>query len=140
MRLPIGRHSMAILVVLTIALLSLPTTGIAQTPTISPSTPTEGTPEASDGGPAPRVNDAVDSLAARTPIPTPDPGFVQREVADFTDSVGWSDIAFLGLSAEDWINFALSKACWPTNLWRFSSEISACPGVWCSYAGGLCQL
>jgi MscS family membrane protein len=117
MRLPIDRLSMAILLVLTIALLSLPTIGIAQTPTMNPSTPTEGTPETSRGGPASKVNDAVDSLAARTPIPTPDPSFVQREVADFTESVGWSDITFLRLSVEDWINLALSMLLFLLTYW-----------------------
>ena len=100
---------------LVMTLLLLPTTTKAQTPTATPLAPAEGTPppESTDS----KVGEAVESVAERTPIPTPTPGIVQREVTDLTEALGVEDVTFLGLTSADWINLGLSVLIFALSYW-----------------------
>lgn len=43
-----------------------------------------------------------------TPAPTATPGFVENMVEDVTTATGMGNVAFLGLTASDWINLVIS--------------------------------
>lgn len=47
-------------------------------------------------------------VAARTPIPTMSPGFIEREINQVSSQTGLGDGTFLGLTAVDWINIFIS--------------------------------
>ena len=126
----IGRLAQVFLATLMLTLLLLPATAFAQIP---PPSPTEHLLAASrvirrggcriDGGrfdPASvgdTADDVVDAIAARTPIPTPTPSFVQREVDGLVETAGLTDVSFLGLSAEDWVNIGLSVLYFVLGYW-----------------------
>jgi small-conductance mechanosensitive channel/predicted small secreted protein len=50
----------------------------------------------------------LEAVASRTPVPTPTPGIIEIAVENFTENVGIEDFTFLGLTAADWINLAIS--------------------------------
>jgi type IV secretory pathway TrbD component len=54
------------------------------------------------------AEEVVESIVARTPVPTPTPNLVDHGINEFTASIGLTGKAFLGLSVEDWINVAFS--------------------------------
>ena len=95
--------------------LCLPAIAIGQSPIPTPPAPGGGTP--SSGAVEATVNDAVESIAARTPIPPPTPGFVQRGVAEFTQTRGLDDVDFLGLSTTEWIDLGLSVLIFVLSYW-----------------------
>ena len=47
-------------------------------------------------------------VPTRTPVPTATPGVVQEAVAEATRRAGLDEVSVLGLSAEDWIDLAIS--------------------------------
>ena len=49
-----------------------------------------------------------DVVPSRTPEPTATPGVIEQEVERLTEAVGIEEASFLGLSAADWINLAVS--------------------------------
>ena len=54
------------------------------------------------------VKELSTAVAARTPVPTPTPGRIELEIEEMTAELGVSGKTFLGLTAEDWINLAIS--------------------------------
>jgi small-conductance mechanosensitive channel len=52
---------------------------------------------------------AVSAVAARTPLPTPTSGPIDRGVAQITDRLGLTGGTFLGLTSFSWINLAISS-------------------------------
>jgi MscS family membrane protein len=54
------------------------------------------------------VQGAATAVAARTPLPTPTQGIIDREVEQITDQLGLTGKIFLGLTIYDWINLAIS--------------------------------
>jgi small-conductance mechanosensitive channel len=56
-------------------------------------------------------------IDARTPIPTPTPGFVDRSLEQFAERTGWSDFTFLGLSEADWFNVGISILLFLAGYW-----------------------
>ena len=95
--------------------LCMPAIAIGQPPIPTPPAPDDGTPP--PGSVEDTVNDAVESIAARTPIPTPTPGLVQRGVAEFTQARGLDDVNFLGLSTAEWIDLGLSTLIFVFSYW-----------------------
>jgi small-conductance mechanosensitive channel len=64
-------------------------------------------PEA-DGGDAAAEATEEPIITTPTPVPTPTPGAITELVSDFTQSTGLARKAFLGLTADDWINLGIS--------------------------------
>jgi small-conductance mechanosensitive channel len=60
------------------------------------------------GGDGSAAVEAVEAVAERTPVPTATPGPVERQVDDLVQTTGLAGRSFLGLTAADWINVALS--------------------------------
>jgi MscS family membrane protein len=56
----------------------------------------------------PQGEGEAEIVTTRTPVPTATPGLIAEGVADLTQSLGLARVEFLGLSAEDWINLAIS--------------------------------
>jgi small-conductance mechanosensitive channel len=54
------------------------------------------------------AGDVADAVASRTPLPTPTPGIIDREIDDLTTSLGLGSKTFLGLTADDWFSLAFS--------------------------------
>jgi hypothetical protein len=77
-------------------------TAFAQTPAAA-TPPVEETPE-------PTPTALLDALisATRTPMPTAEPDFLAEGVAQVAKATGLEGKSFLGLTATDWINLALS--------------------------------
>ena len=88
-----------------------PTAAPEQIPAETPVADTTDT--ASAGGDAKAVSDvnALDlatAVSERTPVPTPTPGVLDRQVSDFMAQEGLAGQAFLGIPIEGWINLALT--------------------------------
>ena len=82
-------------------------------PTAAPEQIPAETPVADTGDTTKAVNDvnAVDlatAVSERTPVPTPTPGVLDRQVSDFMAQEGLAGQAFLGIPIEGWINLALT--------------------------------
>ncbi len=79
-------------------------------------TPVSGTPEVSSDctSPTGEAAQGADNLgaavASRTPLPTSVPGQIDERIGNFATETGLAGKSFLGLTAEDWINLAIS-AC-----------------------------
>ena len=69
------------------------------------SPPEEESIESGEGEPTEAILEAV---VSRTPEPTVTPGVVTEAVEDVIDIVGLGGFSFLGLSADEWINLAIS--------------------------------
>ena len=54
------------------------------------------------------VKEVATAVAERTPVPTPTPNRVDREIAEITNELGISGASFLGITAEDWIDLGIS--------------------------------
>ena len=54
------------------------------------------------------VQEISDSVAERTPVPTPTSDRIEREVVDLTTNLGIAGKTFLGLTSEDWFNLGIS--------------------------------
>jgi small-conductance mechanosensitive channel len=84
------------------------------TEAVSTETPSEATPESEqtvEGGDeiAPEsVKEVATAVAERTPVPTPTPSRVDREIAEITSDLGIAGKTFLGITSEDWFDLALS--------------------------------
>jgi small-conductance mechanosensitive channel len=72
---------------------------------VPPTPETTSAPADDSGGTA---GDVADAVASRTPLPTPTPGIIDREIDDLTTSLGLAGKTFLGLTADDWFNLAFS--------------------------------
>jgi small-conductance mechanosensitive channel len=59
----------------------------------------------------------AEAVAERTPVPTPTPNLVDREINEFTESVGLAGKTFLGLPVEDWIDLAISVLIFAVGYW-----------------------
>ncbi len=109
-----------ILGLIVVALLLLTACAPASTPASPTPAPTAApeqipaeTPVADTGDTTKAVNDvnAVDlatAVSERTPVPTPTPGVLDRQVSDFMAQEGLAGQAFLGIPIEGWINLALT--------------------------------
>ena len=80
--------------------------------TVEPEAKATVQPEATDA-PAEESNgtkadDIATAVADRTPVPTPTPGLIADQVDDLAEATGLAGKSFLGLTAEDWINLAIS--------------------------------
>jgi MscS family membrane protein len=75
-----------------------------ETPVVE--TTVESQPAAENGRIA--SGEIASSIAARTPVPTPTPNLVDQQINEFTTATGLADSTFLGLTAENWINLAIS--------------------------------
>jgi small-conductance mechanosensitive channel len=64
-------------------------------------------PPADDSG-GTTVDDIAAAVASRTPVPTPTPGIIDREIDDLTTSLGLSGKTFLGLTVDDWFSLVFS--------------------------------
>ena len=84
-------------------------TAVARTATIpiSGSVTPEGTTTASVDLSSGQT--AVSAVAARTPLPTPTQGLIDRGVAQITNKLGLTEGTFLGLTSFSWINLAISS-------------------------------
>jgi small-conductance mechanosensitive channel len=99
---------LAILVLLLAACAGQATEG---TPPLEPTTPQEAeTPEtaATDGGGEAGAADSEEILATRPLQPTATPDFISREVTELVESTRLSGSTFLGVTADNWINLAIS--------------------------------
>jgi len=75
--------------------------------TSAPTAPeTTSTPADDSGGGT--AGDIAAAVASRTPVPTPTPGIIDREIDDLTTSLGLSGKTFLGLTADDWFSLVFS--------------------------------
>jgi MscS family membrane protein len=54
------------------------------------------------------AQEAAAAVSARTPEPTATPSVIERQISEFTESSGLAGQTFLGLTADDWINLAIS--------------------------------
>jgi small-conductance mechanosensitive channel len=54
------------------------------------------------------VQEAAAAVSARTPEPTATPSVIERQISELTESSGLAGQMFLGLTADDWINLAIS--------------------------------
>jgi small-conductance mechanosensitive channel len=54
------------------------------------------------------VEDVATAVSARTPVPTPTPDRIDRQIKEFTAQTGLSGYTFLGVPIEDWINLGIS--------------------------------
>ncbi|NIM92569.1 MAG: mechanosensitive ion channel [Anaerolineales bacterium] len=54
------------------------------------------------------LGNIAEVAAARTPIPTPTPSNLDIAVTEFAKRLGLTEVMFLGLSGEDWLNTALA--------------------------------
>ena len=54
------------------------------------------------------VEDVASAITERTPVPTPTPGIIDREIDDLTNSLGLGGKSFLGLTVDDWFSLAFS--------------------------------
>jgi small-conductance mechanosensitive channel len=54
------------------------------------------------------VQDIAKSVAERTPVPTPTPDRIERQVEEVAASLGLAGKSFLGVQIEDWLNLAIS--------------------------------
>jgi small-conductance mechanosensitive channel len=59
----------------------------------------------------------AEAVAERTPVPTPTPNLVDREINEFTESVGLAGKTFLGLAVEDWIDLVISVLIFAVGYW-----------------------
>lgn len=75
--------------------------------TSSPPSPQTTSTAADDSG-GTTADDVAAAVASRTPVPSPTPGIVDREIDDLTTSLGLSGKTFLGLTADDWFSLAFS--------------------------------
>ena len=81
-------------------------------PTITPTTPPTETPDpagtATPSGSMPgqiqAVEEAVQAVASRTPVPTATPGPLEREIARVVAETGLAEQTLLGFSPDVWIN------------------------------------
>ena len=81
-------------------------TGLAPLPTLSS---TDGTASAPvEGGNGSAVEDISQTVAERTPVPTPTSGPVGEIVEEIATESQLAGYSFLGLAAEDWINLGIS--------------------------------
>jgi MscS family membrane protein len=56
----------------------------------------------------PEDDATAETVSTRTPVPTVTPGLISSAVDEFTAVTGLAKREFLGLSADDWINLAIS--------------------------------
>jgi len=54
------------------------------------------------------VDDISEAVISRTPVPTPMPSYINREITEFTQSRGLAGRTFLGLTIENWIDILIS--------------------------------
>ena len=54
------------------------------------------------------VQDVADTVASRTPMPTPIPNVLNQKISDFTEDHGLGEATFLGWTVMDWTNIAIS--------------------------------
>ena len=87
-----------------------PPTATATPTVISPiGTPEPESTTSSGGGIGDvQAGDIATSVAARTPVPTPTPGVIDREIEKVSEAAGLAGKTFLGLTTEDWLNLAFS--------------------------------
>ncbi len=105
-----------IVTVLLLILLATACSSVPPTPTITvaPPVPTSSgaveTPSPPAGKPSQiqAVEEIVDTVAQRTPVPTATPGPVVQMIGEFTTQTGLAGRSFLGLTAVTWINVGLS--------------------------------
>jgi small-conductance mechanosensitive channel len=83
----------------------------------TPAPAQDGTPApggtAAEGGSATSEEDlsvegVATAVSARTAVPTPTPGPVDRQIREFTTETGLAGRSFLGLTVEDWLNILVS--------------------------------
>jgi small-conductance mechanosensitive channel len=83
-----------------------PVTNLVQAITPSPQHQATGESESDNSGST--AEDMASTVASRTPVPTPTPSVADQEINQLTASLGLAGKTFLGLSADDWINLAIS--------------------------------
>ena len=106
----------ALSAILLLTLLAAACSSGPATPTITPSPPppavsrSEGTATAPAGPTSPiqAVEEIVETVAQRTPVPTATPGPVAEIIGEFADQVGVADQELLGLTTTAWINIVVS--------------------------------
>ena len=67
----------------------------------------EDTPPAEEGS-VESVQDVATVVSGRTPVPTPTPDRIDRQIEEITTQAGLSETTFLGLRIEDWINLLIT--------------------------------
>jgi small-conductance mechanosensitive channel len=107
----IGLSAILLLALLASACSSGPAaTGITANPPATPDGGTEATagvpPEPTS--PIQAVEGIAETVAQRTPVPTPTPGPVEEMIGELTAQAGFADRSFLGLTAVAWINVGVS--------------------------------
>jgi small-conductance mechanosensitive channel len=87
-----------------------PPTATATPTVISPiGTPEPESTTSSGGGIGDvQAGDISTSVAGRTPVPTPTPGIIDREIEKVSEATGLAGKTFLGLTTEDWLSLAFS--------------------------------
>jgi hypothetical protein len=99
--------SWMLLVMLVSACGTSPTATVAvPTASAAPAPETTSPPVDDSGGTT--ADDVAAAVTSRTPVPTPTPGIIDREIDDFTTSLGLAGKTFLGLTADDWFSLAFS--------------------------------
>ena len=68
----------------------------------------EEVPPPAEGESVESVEDVATAVSARTPVPTPTPDRIDRQIEEFTIETGLAGSSFLGLRIEDWINIGFS--------------------------------
>jgi small-conductance mechanosensitive channel len=112
------KHGLKLIIVLTLLWLAVLVSACGSQPAaptvtaIAPSASATIEPEPAirpaEQGSDTTVGDISQAVAERTPVPTPTPGLIADQVDDLAQATGLAGKAFLGLTAEDWINLAIS--------------------------------
>lgn len=90
------------------ATVAIPTASATPAPetTSAPAEDSGSSPADDSGGTT--ADDVAAAVADRTPVPTPTPGLIDREIDNLTTSLGLAGLTFLGLTADDWFSLAFS--------------------------------
>jgi len=78
------------------------------TATVSPITTPELTGDQEETTGEGAAESIVGIIASRTPQPTVTPGPIDEVVSDVAETTGLNQVAFFGLTGEDWVNLAIS--------------------------------
>ncbi len=102
--------SLLLLVMLASACSSTPAppTATVAVPTASAAPEPETTSAPTDDSGGSTADNVAATVVSRTPVPTPTPGIIDREIDNLTTSLGLAGKTFLGLTADNWFSLAFS--------------------------------
>ncbi len=87
---------------------NMPTLPPSQKETVAPEMAPTSLPEGETALAVTPTESFAEVVASRTPEPTREPGPIDQVVTEVTAATGLAEMAFLGLTGEDWVNAAIS--------------------------------